>query len=140
MIDLDGFPTEKKNKAFVWYLIYTGCILAFCMYSLFFSTALLALHVATVQLQKCSFLNCKEPAEDPWSYLQPPGKLGEKTSCQNSQHGHQGNVQQTCLCVFTAKFEHALLAELLCQLFFTWVNSRLLGQQSRNLNCFRGIS
>ena len=107
---------------------------------LIFSTALLVLHVATVQLQKYLFLNCKEPVEDPWSYLQPPGKLGEKTSFQNSHHGHQANCQQTCLCVFTAKFEHPLLAELLCQLFFIWVNPRLLGQQSRNLNCFRGIN
>ena len=80
------------------------------------------------------------PVEDPWCYLQPPGTLGEKTSCQNSQHGHQGNVQQPCLCVFTAEFEHPLLAGLLCELYFTWVNSCLFGQQSGNLNYFRAIN
>ena len=59
----------------------------------YFSTALLVLHVATLQLRKYSFLNYKKPVLDPWSYLQPPGTLGEKISSQNSQDGYQGNVQ-----------------------------------------------
>ena len=134
------YSNRKENKAFVWYLIYTWCILAFCMYSFTFFYCITSTSVAVVQLQKYSFLNCKEPVEDPWSSLQPPGTLGEKTSCQNSQHWQQGNVRQPCLCVFTAEFEHALLAGLLCELFFTRVDPRLFGQQSRNLNCFRAIN
>ena len=67
--------------------------------------------------KKCSFLIGKEPVEDPWSYLQRPGTLGGKTSCQNSQHGHKNNVQQPCLCVFTAEFEQALPDGLLFELF-----------------------
>ena len=67
--------------------------------------------------KKCSFLICKEPVEDPWSYLQRPGTLGGKTSCQNSQHGHKNNVQQPCLGVFTAEFEQALPDGLLFELF-----------------------
>ena len=80
---------------------------------LLFSSALLVLHVTTVQLQQYSFLNSKEPVEDPWSYVLP-GTLREKTSCQNSQHGHQGYVQQPYLWVFTTAFEYALLAGVLC--------------------------
>ena len=45
-----------------------------------------------------------------------------------SSHDH---AQQLYLCVFTAEFEHVLLAGLLCKLFFAWVNPQLLGQQSR---------
>ena len=67
--------------------------------------------------KKYSFLICKEPVEDPWSYLQRTGTLGGKTSCQNSQDGHKNNVQQPCLCVFTAEFEQALPDGLLCELF-----------------------
>ena len=85
---------------------------------LLFSSALLVLHVTTVQLQQYSFLNSKEPVEDPWSYVLP-GTLREKTSCQNSQHGHQDYVQQLYLWVFTTEFEHVLLAGVLCELFFT---------------------
>ena len=56
------------------------------MYCFSFFYCITSTSVAMVQLQKYSFLNCKEPVEDPWSSLQPPGTLGEKASCQNSQH------------------------------------------------------
>ena len=77
-----------------------------------------------VQLQKYSFLNYKEPVEDLWSYLQSPGTLGQRNKLSNSQHGHQGNVQQPCLCAFASEFEHALIMEQIILVFFCKTSTR----------------
>ena len=79
----------NRNEKYGICLIFDMYLMLFSiLYVLFyFSTALLVLHVATLQLRKYSFLNYKKPVLDPWSYLQPPGTLGEKISSQNSRDG-----------------------------------------------------
>ena len=123
MTDLHGTTTKKE---FIAYLIYTWCILAFCMLSFTFFFCITSTSCCNGPVTKMLIPKLQGVCRRPLAYLQPSGTLWEKKSCQNSQNRHQDRTTFNNLVCASLLLVWACFAGcvIMCT-SFTWVTDNM---------------